>query len=1091
MEEATRREVEDFARLILTRYFCESDVEFLISTFTPDIVWFGAGENQKAEGAQAVAACFREGKGDLAPCLMTRERYVSRELGAGVYLCEGESFIQPRPETGLYFHTHQRVTFIFQRVDGRLKTAHIHNSVSYAALGADELFPVQFGREAYEHLQSQLAQKEREVDLMLSQLPGGMQICRIDEDFTTLWVSPSLCTLLGFEDSDDYAKSCGSCRGFILQEDYAPMFEQVEKAFAAGDSYYAEYRVRRQDGQVIWVGDVGKRAADPDGSQVLYCFIYDITERKQQELRAERANLEVQRQARFLSRLYDTVPCGILQFTPDESHRIVSLNRTTWQFYGFPSEAAYREAVSTPLELVLASEREQVEARIASLILDGEPINYTRECRLQSGETAYISVVMQRLLSADGEDVIQAVFTDVTETRRLQIARQREQLIENRSLRAAIYTAYPLILSVNLTRDTYSCFGDEMPAYIDAQGGSFEELVRRSSQDVTPAYREAFTSAFSREGILRRFASGEREIYLEVQQRGMDGEYHWISIHLIYVDNPVGTDVLAIELVKLLDSQRAEQARQELLLRDALASARAANEAKSDFLSRMSHDIRTPMNAIIGMSTIGQLKLGDEARVRDCFQKIDASSRYLLSLINDILDMSKIETGKMSIVRERFDFSEFTQDLNTILFPQMLERSLRFEEHVHEPLDRFYVGDALRLKQILMNLLSNAMKFTHPGGSIVVDIAEGHRQNGFASLRFCVSDTGIGMSEAFMERIFQPFEQETSERARNNVGSGLGLSIVYNLVQLMGGEISVKSRQGEGSTFTFSVPLGLTHEDAAAENARKQRELLHGLGVLVVDDDEVVGEQACAILADIGAHTLYVDSGKKAVRAVQDAASRGEAFDIAMIDWRMPDMDGVETTRAIRRLVGPETTIIIISAYDWSGIEEEARAAGADCFIAKPLLRTTVCETFTHLTLPRRPAAAQTLDAHSFSGQRVLLVEDNELNLEIARSLLEMHGLAVDAAPNGRAALTAFAAAPEGRYLAILMDIRMPVMDGLEATRAIRALDRPDAKSVPIFAMTANAFDEDRALARQAGMTGYLVKPLDIQAMLRELYALL
>ena len=298
MDEAIRREVEDFAHLILTRYFCEADVEFLISTFAPDIVWLGAGEMQRAEGAEAVAACFRAGKDELAPCVMTQERYVSRRLAADVYLCEGDSFIEPLPETGLYFHTHQRITFIFQRVDGRLKTAHIHNSVSYSALTTDELFPVQFGREAYERLQTQLAQKEQEVDLMLSQLPGGMQICRLDEDFTTLWVSPTLCTLLGFEGPDAYARACRSCRDFILPEDYPGMYSQVQRAFASENSCYVEYRVRRQDGRVVWVGDVGKRAADPQGAQVLYCFIYDITERKQRELAAARANLEVQRQAR-------------------------------------------------------------------------------------------------------------------------------------------------------------------------------------------------------------------------------------------------------------------------------------------------------------------------------------------------------------------------------------------------------------------------------------------------------------------------------------------------------------------------------------------------------------------------------------------------------------------------------------------------------------------------------------------------------------------------------------------------------------------------------------------------------------------------
>lgn len=322
-----------------------------------------------------------------------------------------------------------------------------------------------------------------------------------------------------------------------------------------------------------------------------------------------------------------------------------------------------------------------------------------------------------------------------------------------------------------------------------------------------PSYREDFARFLSREEILRRFAAGEQELYTELRQLGVDGAYHWNSVQLIQVENPVGDELMAIELVRVLDEQRAEKARQEQLLRDALAAARAANSAKSDFLSRMSHDIRTPMNAIIGMSTIGQLKAGDPQAVRNCFAKIDTSSRFLLSLINDILDMSKIENGKMAIAEERFDFTAFFDELVSIIYPQAEKAGLEFEVHISAALERWYVGDELRLKQVLMNLLSNALKFTPRGGRIVVEAAEERRAAGKAVLRFDVRDTGIGMSEEFLTRIFTPFEQEEESAARNNVGSGLGLSIVYNLVQLMGGEVQVHSRRGQGAAFAVRLPL--------------------------------------------------------------------------------------------------------------------------------------------------------------------------------------------------------------------------------------------------------------------------------------------
>lgn len=1087
MKEEQRQEIESWASRILASYFCDSEVEFLISTFAPDIVWLGAGENQKAEGREAVAACFREGQGDLAPCDMSEERYVTTELAPDLYLCQGESWIQPKPGTGMYFRAHQRVTFIFQRENGRFITRHIHNSVSFADLLEHELFPAQAAQEAYKRLEKILIDKERQIELMLSQLPGGMQICRIDDKFSTEWISDNLCSLLGYRDQAEYAACTGnSCRGFICPEDYGDMHRIVSEKLENQETYYVEYRARRKDGTLFWVSDMGKCAPGPEGGLVLYCYIADITERKQREFQIMQANREVQRQARFLTQLYNTVPCGILQFLPDQSHQVVNVNRMVWEFYGFESEAEYRSQVKEPFQLVLDEDRPDILHAVKQLRLDEGTVSYTRKCVRRDGAQRWISVTMERLINTNGLDVIQAVFTDVTDIKTLQEAQEKERLLENRLLRAAICTAYPMIMSVNLTRDTYHCFIEEQASYTAKRQGSYDELIEDSLALVYPSYQKDFKAAFSRENILRRFANGEHEVYMELKQRGVDGQYHWISVHIIYVEHPFSSDVLAIDLVKVLDSQRAEQARQEQLLRDALAAANAANSAKSNFLSRMSHDIRTPMNAIIGMSAIGQLKKNDPDKMQDCFRKIDTSSRYLLSLINDILDMSKIETGKMTISHEKFDLSELLEEIDAVLCPQTAEQEITYEVRYQEPLDTLYYGDVLRLKQILMNLLSNALKFTPSGGHISIHIREEKRTNGFAYLCFAVSDTGIGIAPEFMQKIFQPFEQETAEGARNNVGSGLGLSIVHNLVQLMGGEVRVDSQKGRGSVFTLNVPLELAEDDLDKEQKRKDRELLLGVRVLVADDDPTVGEQVSANLSELGACIKWVDSGRRAVEVYRQSLESRKPYEIAMIDWKMPGMNGLETVREIRAMAGPEVTIIIISAYDWSSIEAEARAVGVDYFIAKPLFRSTLRNTFSRLEIGPRKVQEEK-EQFRFSGQRVLLVEDNALNLEIAKSILEMYGLVAETAENGETAVARFSSSPAGYYMAVLMDIRMPVMDGIEAAKRMRGMDHPDARGIPILAMTANAFEEDKQLAMRAGFTGYMVKPLDMHLLLQEL----
>ncbi len=518
-------------------------------------------------------------------------------------------------------------------------------------------------------------------------------------------------------------------------------------------------------------------------------------------------------------------------------------------------------------------------------------------------------------------------------------------------------------------------------------------------------------------------------------------------------------------------------------LSDALESARNANVAKSNFLSHMSHEIRTPMNAIIGMTTIAMSRLDDRARLEDCLGKIAQSSRHLLGLINDVLDMSKIEGGRLSIAHEPFNFRLSLQGIVNLIQPQIQEQGQNFEVSLSEVDEEELNGDAMRLNQILINLLSNAVKFTPRGGSIRLDIRQVHKNRNNVRFRFIIRDTGIGMSEEFISRLYMPFEQATASTASKFGGTGLGMAITQNLVSLLGGMISVKSKEGRGTEFTVELPFGLSGRQTSRELSA-----LDPLKVLVVDDDPGTCEHASLLLGRMGLRARWVLAGKEAVDLILRARECGDDYDVCLIDWQMPDMDGVETARRIRREVGPDTLIIIISAYDWSPIEREAREAGVNAFINKPFFASTLHDTLLSITR-HAPAKAEVSvpnrREYDFSGRRLLLVEDNEFNREVAKEFLEMTGAAVECAGDGREALEKFTSSEPGHYALILMDVQMPVMSGYEATRAIRASDHAEAETIHILAMTANAFSEDIAAAVAAGMNGHLAKPIDVAALYR------
>lgn len=510
-------------------------------------------------------------------------------------------------------------------------------------------------------------------------------------------------------------------------------------------------------------------------------------------------------------------------------------------------------------------------------------------------------------------------------------------------------------------------------------------------------------------------------------------------------------------------------------------AAENANRSKSQFLSNMSHDIRTPMNAIIGMTRIAREHINEPDKLKDCLKKIDLSGRLLVGLINDILDMSKIESGKMVLNYDTASLVELMQNLVSITQPAVHGKNQIFNIRLHHIRHERLMFDALRMNQVLINLLGNAVKFTPEGGHISLDVTEEPSdKEGAVHLVFKVADTGIGISREFQEHLFTSFTRERDSRIDKIEGSGLGLAITKMIVTMMEGTISVESEPGRGSIFTVELDL-LT---AGAPEEMK----LPSIRVLVADDDPDTCYSAAGYLRELGAAVDIAFGGKEAVEKAKEAAKNGEDYNIIFLDWRMPDLEGTNTAREIREIVGEEVPILIISAYDWSGIEVEAGQAGINGFIQKPFFKSTLYHNihkhYLHSGLEQTPAE---LEWDVLLGKRLLLVDDNEINLEIAQEILSNLGAAVETARNGQEAVGRFAHSPVGYYDMIFMDIQMPVMNGYEATKAIRRLEREDAGQVLVFAMTADAFADDIVQAKRVGMNAHFAKPLDINLMMKEI----
>ena len=678
--------------------------------------------------------------------------------------------------------------------------------------------------------------------------------------------------------------------------------------------------------------------------------------------------------------------------------------------------------------------------------------------------------------------VLQAVSSFVVN----QLGKQREE--QQGMMLSALTDDYDVLIRSDIDRDTFAVlrandsYLDHCPELYSYR--SLSAFLDRLSHMNEEEY-ESFHTRVNQESIMRHMTQ-EHALYHNFRLMDKEGNSTTYQVKIVPVGVWPQSRRILLGIHNIEETVRAEE-NQRRMLKEALDKAEHANRAKTSFLSNMSHEIRTPMNVIIGLDNIALNDPDLTPHIKEQLEKIGASARHLLGIINDILDMSRIESGHVELRDEEFSFREFLDQTNVMVSEQCADKGLQYECRIIGKTEDYYIGDEMKLRQVLINILGNAVKFTQAPGSVTFTVEQTSGFENYRSLRFTISDTGIGMDRDYIPKIFEAFSQEM-EGTSNKLGStGLGMAISKSIVSMMNGDIAVESEKGVGSTFTVTVTLKTSGRSAHTAHSGM---LPTGLRALVVDDDLVAREHIQLVAESIGIETDIAADGAEALSMIRSRMAQGKSYQLILPAWKMSDIDGIALTRQIRDIVGGEAMVILLTGYDWEDAQEEATRAGVDAILSKPLFTDTLTSCVQKI-LSRRTQDDETDLNGDLNGDQddsvstglegclVLVAEDMDLNAEILMDLLEMEEIHSEHAENGQIAVDMFSEHPAGYYDAILMDVRMPVMDGLSATRTIRALDRPDAKSIPIIAMTANAFDEDVKQSLQAGMNAHLSKPVE------------
>ena len=914
---------------------------------------------------------------------------------------------------------------------------------------------------------------------LIRSLDTNAVLMRVEDDgrYIPLWCSKEFTEMMEGTEEECIKLESGGNMESIHRDDRSKVAYLFRNHITKNGTNSLDIRKRTVKGNWIWV-NVHYSFVEEDGVWYAFCNYFDITEIKKNEKQAQilyesvRAELENMSHDRLI-----TLRFNLTKDIVEDRH---GLERYTEDIEGQKiSESFAARAATFPLkrdrkrftELFspenLLSRFERGETSIREVLFSQRPDG--RKCFVE-----YNVTISQNPQSGD-------VMAFATESD------YNSQMVNNAVLRQVLVEQYDMITylvdgnygvvigdSARITR------GSIFPKNIS---GSYSEYIEKQVKPVICGSEDDIKKnldALSLESIERELS---KKSPYEVNISCLIGAEVFYKRFVFYaVDKEA-------KFYVLLKSDTTKIQREQIMLntqlKSALDTANQASIAKTAFLSSISHEIRTPMNAIIGLDSIALKEPNLSARTRSHLRKIGDSAKHLLNLINDILDMSRIESGRMILRNEEFSFGAMIEQINSMVSSQCAEKGLHYDCKILGKVDDFYIGDDMKLKQVLINILSNAIKFTPAGGNINFSVEKVAQYSNKSTLRFIIKDNGVGMEEKYLPHIFEVFSQEDSTAANAYGGAGLGMPITKNIVDMMNGNISVKSQKGVGSEFTVNITLRNSekvteaHEEILINPAE--------LKVLIIDDDKIACEHAQLVLQEVGIVADTALSGDAALEMIKLKSARREAYDILLIDLKMPVHSGIEVTRQIRKIAGNESAIIILTAHHWDDVIEEALEAGVDKFIAKPLFASSILSEFSHAIEQKRLALAEEKTPADLTGKKILLAEDMFINAEIMKEILNMKEMQVDHGENGKITVELFEKSPPNYYDAVLMDIRMPVMDGLTATEKIRALDRPDAKTVPIIAITANAFDEDVQRSLQAGMNAHLSKPVDPEKLYKTL----